>query len=79
MRALWRGVTLALVVLIAVLCASCGGMPPGLVVRSGGFLADAYGFACECGSRTFDVLGRTFTRMRVRCSACHHEWVVAAP
>ena len=66
-------------ILAAVLCASCGAARPGVVVRSNGFLADAYGFACECGSRTFVVLGRTFTRMRVRCPECHHEWVLSGP
>jgi hypothetical protein len=71
-------VTRALI-LFAVLCAACGAMHPGVVVRSGGYLADAYGFACECGSKSFDVVGRTFTGMRVRCPTCHHEWVVAAP
>ena len=70
-----KSVTRALL-LVALLITACGAERPELVLRQFGLVADAYGFSCECGCRTFEVLGRTLTRMRVRCAACHHEWVI---
>ena len=61
------------------LLSACGPVMPELVIRRGGFWADSYGFACECGQRTFQVLGRTFRHVHVRCPECHRDWYVEAP
>lgn len=63
--------------LAAAVLAACGAVSPEIVVRRGGFWADAYGFACECGAQTFQILGRPdIGAYRVRCPDCHREWVV---
>ncbi len=52
----------------------CGAIRPGLVIQRGGFIADAYGFGCECGNRAFVVLERTFERVHLRCLDCQRDW-----
>jgi hypothetical protein len=46
-------------------------------LQRGGWWADAYGWACECGSKTFAVLSRPAIDVyRIRCPDCRREWVV---
>lgn len=63
--------------LLVLLLAGCGAVAPQMRLQRGGFLADAYGWACECGAKTFDVLSRPAMGVyRVRCPDCHREWLV---
>ena len=55
----------------------CAAARPELWLRRNGMLADAFGFACECGNQVFEVLGRpAFGAYRLRCPDCHREWLV---
>ena len=62
-------------VLAALLAAGCGAVRPTLHVRDA-FWADAYGFACRCGAKTFQIIGRTPSYFHLRCPDCHEERVV---
>jgi hypothetical protein len=63
--------------LIAALIAGCGAVRTSMSIQRGGWWADAYGWACECGSKTFAVISRPAIGVyRVRCPECHKEWIV---